>query len=66
MRQFELQAGATYLVCWLDDDARLKEGARLTVKETDERVWTVRKRYRVTRDVNAITEGRKWRVGGLS
>jgi hypothetical protein len=65
-RQFALQAGVSRLVTWLEDDKRLKVGARLTLAKgpaADEAtVWTVAQRYSEVRDV---PPNRDWKVGGL-
>lgn len=64
-RQFDLEdpnSGAR-LTCWLKDDARLKVGVRVTLKETGKRLWRIVHRYSFVvadKDLN-----RRWNVGGL-
>jgi hypothetical protein len=51
------------LTCWLRDDARLRPGALVTLREDDEqRHWEV-----VRRGLHALPDAPRqpWRVGGL-
>ncbi|HEX6276022.1 MAG TPA: hypothetical protein VFZ53_23440 [Polyangiaceae bacterium] len=63
-RQFELttEDGAT-LVCWIEDEPRLKVGAWLTLKEIPGVRWRIEKAY----NFKALHhQTRRWKVGGLS
>ncbi len=64
-RQFWLRDGETFAVVWLEDDARLKIGARLTCKETGDRLWTVTQRYTPHVPFHQVLDNRHWKVGGL-
>lgn len=64
-RQFDLEdpASGARLTCWLEDDARLRVGVRLTLKQTGTRLWRIVKRY--THVVDDADLKRHWKVGGL-
>lgn len=63
-RQFDLQAGDSRLVCWLEDDSRLTAGRQLTLKQMPEVIWTVTCRY--AGPLLSSPPRQTWRVGGLS
>lgn len=66
LRQYELcDAGGSILVCWLEEDKRLKVGVRLTLKGTGNRQWMVSQRYKTTRTGEDMAFNRRWKVGGL-
>lgn len=63
-RQFDLTGDdGGRLTCWIEDDARLTEGTRMTLKQTGDEVWTVAKRYESLSSHDALH--RRWKVGGL-
>jgi len=61
-RQYDLQSGDSFLTCWLEHDAKLKENKCLTLKETGARVWRVSRAYSTELQEPPTT---KWQVGGL-
>lgn len=60
-RQFDLVTGKTHLRTWLEDDRRLKIGARLTLKG-DSDIWTITARWPQVVDEPPAKD---WKVGGL-
>lgn len=69
-RQFHLVNGhgpdfTTQLRCWLEDDPRLKVGARITLKRDGDptREWIVNERSEMTLDRPPTL---RWQVGGLT
>lgn len=60
-RSVELQSDDTQMVCWVDDDPRLKVGIVLTLREIPDVRWTVTAVY----NRQAEHQRRTWRVGGV-
>ena len=65
MRQFALVHGYTNYIVWLEDDKRLQEGARVTLKDYPDpkKLWTIKKRYETV--VMASELQKRWHVGGI-
>lgn len=66
IRQFELYdaESRSTLMCWLDDDTRLKPGrTRVTLKGMPHRDWIVMKAYKLVKE--DVDLNRRWKVGGL-
>jgi hypothetical protein len=61
-RQCELSAANTRLVCWLDEQPKLRVGAVVTLKEIPETKWTVQWISEMVADQH---QRRTWRVGGV-
>lgn len=68
-RQFHLVNGTgqdftTQLRCWLEDDARLTVGRRITLKRDGDamREWVINERSEMTLDRHPTL---RWQVGGL-
>ena len=59
-RQYKLVADNSTLVCWLDD-ASLKIGTQVTLKELPDTKWTVDAAYSA---IN-YSPRKTWHVGGL-
>ncbi len=66
-RQFELIEIATgaRLITWLEDEPRLKVGAKLTLKPTRNILWVINARYTTTESRETLDARRQWKVGGL-
>jgi hypothetical protein len=63
-RQFSLRSDPDVrLMVWLASDSRLVPGAKLTLKETGQVVWTVVERFSALLEREALHK--PWRVGGL-
>lgn len=63
-RQFEMEDGnGAHLVCWLQDDRRLRVGIRVTLQETGKRRWRIL--WRSKHVVDDADLNRHWHVGGL-
>lgn len=61
-RQLELRADQSKLMCWVEDDRRLRPHVRITLKEIPKVVWEIAWMSEIT-----ITQHprKTWRVGGL-
>lgn len=53
MRQLDLRCGRTATTVWLEDDKRLKLGARISLKD-DPRIWDIVKRGDQTTEKSKI------------
>lgn len=58
------EAGDTQMVCWVEQDPRLKRGVRLTLKGIADVEWTVFHVY--DKAIHVGSPSRTWRVGGLT
>ena len=65
LRQYELSSDGSELVCWLPIDARLKVGAKLTLKEIPGIIWLIDKVYETEMSHEALHFIRGWKVGGI-
>ena len=61
-KQVVLQTADAELVCWVENDDRVKPGAFLTLKEMPDISWSVVKVYGY---VSKIAPRKTWKVGGL-
>jgi hypothetical protein len=61
-RQFALEQGDSRLVCWLEDDSRLKKGVSISLVGVPG-WWVVQTCYRLTVEDKPET---RWQVGGLT
>jgi hypothetical protein len=60
-RQVELVSEDTHMVCWLEDEPRIKVGAYLTLKDIPNVTWQIIRAY----NKQPEHQRRTWRVGGL-
>ena len=67
LRQYELHDAdsESRLVCWLENDSRLRVGVRVTLKGLDGN-WIVRRVYKTLRTASDVFATRHWKVGGLT
>lgn len=63
--QVELKHQQSVMVCWLEQDPRVREGANLSLKLMPEVLWRVSKVYE-TKSVKPSDAHDHWKVGGIT